>query len=81
MNDDTIAIRSHSGEYTVRTKPCWICGQHSLIDMPAIAFSRMENMDIHPSIAWPQGTHEQHMLLINGIHQKCWDKEFPDTSY
>lgn len=82
MSRKTLVTRSDGcGTLIIRTKPCWICGQHSEIQMPSQAYYRMRGMDIHPSVAWPQGTHEQHVLLMSGTHSKCWDQEFPHKPY
>lgn len=82
MNDDLVAIASDGNSmFVIRTKPCWICGQYSRITMPARAYNLMEGSDVHPAVAWPQGTREQHVLLISGTHQKCWDQEFPNKPF
>lgn len=62
----------------IRTKPCWICGQYSYLDIPWDAWCLHDVHNIHIEIAWPQGSAEDKQLLRTGIHPKCWDHEFPE---
>lgn len=63
---------------TVRTKPCWICGQYSYITMPHLAAQSWEIKEIHIEQAWPEGSSEDKQLLRTGVHPACWDQEFPE---
>lgn len=76
---DTDAIDSDydTDTVTVRTKPCWICGQYSRVIMPAVVFGKWEGQDVHIDKAWPDGSAADRQLLRTGIHPKCWDEEFP----
>lgn len=65
---------------TVRTKPCWICGQYTYLDIPEQAWWLYDIHDFHIENAWPEGSVEDKQLLRTGIHPKCWDQEFPEMA-
>lgn len=65
---------------TIRTKPCWICGQHSYITIPQDAWKNHDLYDVPLDVAWPDGPEADKRLMLTGIHLKCWDEEFPDDT-
>lgn len=78
---DNQEISANDDEMTclVRTKPCWICGQHSTVVVPILAWNDFSLRDKPLDTAWPAGSHEDKQLIITGVHAKCWDEEFPDN--
>lgn len=66
--------------FKIRTKPCWICGQHSYVTVPTDAWRRFDLYNVHLEDAWPSGSAEDKQLIRTGVHPKCWDEEFPDDS-
>jgi hypothetical protein len=75
---DSDIIGTEDDMVTVRTKPCWICGQYSFVTMPYIVAAVWDHQDIHIEDAWPQGPAADKQLLLTGVHPKCWEQEFPD---
>lgn len=69
LNDDTT---------TVRTRPCWICGQYSFIEMPWEAWDSFNLNDLPLDVVWPEGSAADKQLLTTGTHPKCWSEEYPD---
>ena len=65
---------------TVATKPCWICGQPSEIDMPYTVWVDWNLKDIHIEKAWPEGSATDKQLLRSGIHPTCWNEEYPEDT-
>lgn len=78
MSGDRDAIQEVSDTTKVRTKPCWICGQHSYIFVPYTAWKMFDHLGVPLDIAWPDGSAEDKGLILTGVHPKCWDAEFPD---
>lgn len=75
--NDIIAENDEMNTVKVRTKPCWICGQYSYLDVPWDAWSAYDIHNLPIETAWPQGPAEELNLLRTGVHTKCWDSEFP----
>lgn len=65
---------------TVRTKPCWICGQYSYINIPHDAWERHDQLDVPLDIAWPDGPAADKRLLLTGVHLACWSAEYPEDT-
>ena len=76
-DSDIISEDEETDTFMIRTKPCWICGQHSYLHVPTRAWVKFELYDVPISLAWPEGSAEDRQLLRTGIHPKCWDEEFP----
>lgn len=77
MPDDNDLIGDETNT-KVRTKPCWICGQHSYIAMRSDAWKMHDLHNVPLDIAWPEGSADDKLLILTGIHPSCWDEEFPD---
>lgn len=78
MGTEEYAIQFDDSTVEVRTKPCWICGQTSLVKVPEDAWSNYYIHDVHLDIAWPQGSAADRLLIATGVHPKCWEEEFPE---
>lgn len=76
-DNEVMGENSREDTIRVRTKPCWICGQYTFIDVPSAAWFAYDIHNIHIENAWPQGSAEDKQLLRTGVHEKCWDQEFP----
>lgn len=59
------------------TKPCWICGQYSFLTVPREAWQKVEQNGEALDNAWPDGPAADKLLILTGVHPKCWDEEFP----
>jgi hypothetical protein len=79
MGSEEYAFQLDDDNVEVRTKPCWICGQVSLVRMPEVAWGNYYGRDIHLDTAWPEGSVADRTLIATGVHTKCWDEEFPDN--
>lgn len=66
-----------SGQLTVETPKCIMCGKASLIEVDADAF-RTWQAGALIQIAFPHLSAEQRELLLNGIHPACWDTMIPE---
>ena len=80
MSGDRQAISNDTELDTVkiRTKPCWICGQHSYLIVPTEAWKNHDLYDVPLDTAWPGGSAADKLLYHTGVHPTCWDDEFPD---
>lgn len=80
MTGDRQALWSNDEVDTtnVRTKPCWICGQFSYVTVPTDAWKNHDLYDVPLDTAWPDGPAADKLLMLTGVHPKCWDEEFPD---
>ena len=76
---ETEITNSNEETFTIRTKPCWICGQYSYMRIPWTSWLLFDVNDKPIELAWPEGSAEDKQLLRTGIHPKCWSEEFPTT--
>lgn len=80
MSDRYVSVTEDAdGDLRIKTKPCWICGQHSYVTVPYNVWRLFDLHDIHLDTAWPDGPAETKQLIRTGVHEACWDAEFPDT--
>ena len=77
--NDIICEDDNGTTVTIRTKPCWICGQHSYLHIPYDNWIQYDVHDVAIDVAWPRGSADDRLILRTGVHPKCWDEEFPDN--
>lgn len=81
MSGDRYVAEDNTNDITkIRTKPCWICGQYSYIEVPCEAWRLFDLYDVPLDVAWPQGSAEDKQRILTGIHPKCWTAEYPDDT-
>lgn len=64
----------------IRTKPCWICGQHSYLEVPYESWVKFDLLMVPLDIAWPEGSAADKQLILTGIHPRCWTAEYPEDA-
>jgi hypothetical protein len=65
-----------SGQVTVETLPCVVCGKTSILEVDADAL-RMWQAGASIQVAMPHVPAPQREMLINGTHPACFDVLFP----
>lgn len=79
MTGDAFVVKANPDETVdICTKPCWICGQHSYVNVPAEVWRSYDSFDVHLDTAWPDGSEASKQLIRTGVHLACWNAEFPE---
>jgi hypothetical protein len=65
-----------SGQLTVETPPCIVCGLPSILEVDADAF-RMWQAGAAIQVAMPHVSPSDREMLISGTHPKCFTVLFP----
>lgn len=64
---------------TISTGLCPLCGQPGTVTMPVEAFEKWDlGKGEFVQRAWPEGSAGDREMLINGTHDACFNKAFPD---
>jgi hypothetical protein len=61
----------------VKTRPCIVCNQASLIELELDRVERWIAGE-HVQNVWPEMSPGEREMLITGTHPKCWDSIFED---
>lgn len=81
MSEDVDIVKQNVDDTVeIRTKPCWICGQYSYVNVPSEAWRQYDIFNKHLDTAWPNGPAADKQLIRSGVHLTCWDSEFPENS-
>jgi len=61
----------------IRTSPCIVCGQASMVPVMRSDFERWQGGELVQR-AFPEMPPAQREVLVTGTHPECWDSIYPE---